>query len=103
MEKRILDLFDNWLGRFSFFRGIIKILLDMNKNIENIQLREADSNKTIIKLENKFKSELQALREELENLTEKLNNMGTENINQPSNFTRSSDIMDRQFDLYKDR
>lgn len=96
MEDRILELFDNWFGRFQFFRNFAKLLLAINKKMNGLENRQLKQSQDNIQMS----LDIVALTKEIEDLKEKFSTIDPTKIPKAADFTKSSTIMDRQYEAY---
>lgn len=79
LQDKIILLYDTILGKFSFFRQFLKLLLDFDRNVKELEFRLDD-----LKLDN------DRLSNEIGVLKEKIQELSKPNSENSKNFSRTS-------------
>lgn len=98
MRDKILALYDNFLGRFQFFRDFIKILIFFydTHSITMDSLHDLDNTVELLK------NTVEEQKKVIEDLIEQVNSLSPEKSNSSYDFTNTTaaEIMNKQYEQY---
>ena len=94
--RRIIALYDTFLGRFKFFRRLIDVLIDFHNDMDELRLVDSSMDKTL----EEIKVLLADMRIEFDALKERVDELSTATSPELGTSKNPRDIIQRLYDAH---